>query len=479
MSSHPVSVRNKSSKFTLTKKDFYENINKIGNNAIAIKNFNINFPSEFSQYKKTTLKKNTKNKTQNSIRFNLKTNNNTIDKSKKELNSLNTDFLKLFRQFEILKKTKNSNKTAIEVSLHEKKFKSIYAPSVSNSKSKGKNTKNNNNNSKPKKKNNSKNKNLNINNSSCYEPLNTNEKINITNTNQSKNYLTSNNKKKKVNLNKKNKRIPKKTFKTFNPFHIKFAKPINNPLKTKIKQSNITTYQINFSKLIPNRINSFQSNFNKTQEIQNTSKIRKNPENNKSIKEKNNNNKTKNNKNINIKITNDEKINNNNNNNKKTNNNNNSINKNYKSNEIIKDNIIINKEEENNIKNNINKLSQNDLESLEVNQNISNIDIFDERENYFEDDDNEESDNSGVLAYDEVRDIIVYYDMGDLNKKQGFLFEKDDYKNFINGKKNNYLNFFLNNNEQNRVLKIDNKKQTPPTNETSKTKKNFINAIKV
>ena len=120
MSSHPVSVRNKSSKFTLTKKDFYENINKIGNNAIAIKNFNINFPSEFSQYKKTTLKKNTKNKTQNSIRFNLKTNNNTLDKSKKELNTLNTDFLKLFRQFEILKKTKNSNKTAIDVSLHEK-----------------------------------------------------------------------------------------------------------------------------------------------------------------------------------------------------------------------------------------------------------------------------------------------------------------------------------------------------------------------
>ena len=482
MSSHPVSVRNKSSKFTLTKKDFYENINKIGNNAIAIKNFNINFPSEFSQYKKTTLKKNTKNKTQNSIRFNLKTNNNTLDKSKKELNTLNTDFLKLFRQFEILKKTKNSNKTAIDVSLHEKKFKSIYAPSVSNSKSKGKNTKNNNNNnnnSKPKKKN-SKNKNLNINNSSCYEPLNTNEKINTNNTIQKKNYLTSNNKKKKVNVNQKNKKIPKKTFKTFNPFHIKFAKPINNPLKSKVKQSNITTYQINFSKLIPNRINSFQNNFNKTQEIENTSKIRKNTENKKSIKE-NNNNKTKNNNDINIKITNDEKINNINNikiNN--NNNNNNSINKNYKSNEINKENINIIKEEENNIKNSINKLSENDLESLEVNQNISNIDIFDEKENYFEnDDDDEESDNSGVLAYDEVRDIIVYYDMGDLNKKQGFLFEKDDYKNFMNGKKNNYLNFFLSNNEQNRVLKIDNKKQTPPTNDTSKTKKNFINVIKV
>ena len=478
MSSHPVSVRNKSSKFTLTKKDFYENINKIGNNAIAIKNFNIHFPSEFSQYKKTILKKNTKNKTQNSIRFNLKANNNTIEKSKKELNTLNTDFLKLFRQLDILKKTKNSNKTTIEVSLYEKKFKSIYAPSVSNSKSKGKNMKNNNNNnSKPKKKI-SKNKNLNINNSSCYEPLNTNEKINTYDTNQRKNFLTTNNKKKKFNVNQKNKKFPKKTFKTFNPFHIKFAKPINNPLKTKFKQSNITTYQINFSKLIPNCINSFQNNINKTQEIQNTSKTKKNRENKKKTKD-NNNNITKDINNINIKITNDEKI--NNNNNIKVNNNNILINKNNKSNEIIKENSNsnINNEEINNIKNNINKLSQNDLESLEVNQNISNIDIFDERENYFEDDDNEESDNSGVLAYDEVRDIIVYYDMGDLNKKQGFLFEKDDYKNFINGKKNNYLNFFLNNNEQNRVLKIDNKKQTPPTNETSKTKKNFINVIKV
>ena len=52
MSSHPISVRNKSSKFTLTKKEFHEGINKIANNAIAIKNLNSinNYQSEFSQY---------------------------------------------------------------------------------------------------------------------------------------------------------------------------------------------------------------------------------------------------------------------------------------------------------------------------------------------------------------------------------------------------------------------------------------------
>ena len=133
MTSQPISQRNKSSKFTLTKKEFYENINKKG---VSIKN-NIGsiFPSEFSQYKKTTIKKN--NKIQNSNHFHLIKNNNTIDKSKN--NNINSDFLKLFRQFDLFKKNKTSNNTAIEVSLQEKRIKSIFASSVSNSKSKGKN----------------------------------------------------------------------------------------------------------------------------------------------------------------------------------------------------------------------------------------------------------------------------------------------------------------------------------------------------
>ena len=125
-----------------------------------------------------------------------------------------------------------------------------------------------------------------------------------------------------------------------------------------------------------------------------------------------------------------------------------------------------------------------ELETLEINQNISNIDLFNERENYFNDDDDEESDNSGVLAYDEVRDIIVYYDMGDLKKNQNYLFEKNDYKMFLDKKKDKYLNFFYkkkenNENNNNRILKVnDNKKQTPSTNDTNKTKKTFINEIK-
>ena len=459
MTSQPISLRNKSSKFTLTKKEFYENINK---RDIIIKN-NIGsiFPSEFSQYKKITLKKN--NKIQNLNHFNLKKNNNTIDKSKN--NNINSDFLKLFRQFDLFKKNKTSNNTAIEVSLQEKRLKSIFTSSVSNSKSKGKNNQKQNFKSKQQKKN-TKNQKLKITFNSNYDALKYNEKNNTINnisTIQKNIILTSHHQNKKLNdyLQKNDK--PKKNFKIFNPFHIKFAKPINSFNKNKIKQSNITTYQISFSKLIPNQIHSLQNNFNKTQEIHNNNNSKKK---NKEIKDKTSNKESYNNS-IN-QINENIKINNNNNNNSNSNNNNHNISINQNK-QINQDKIII--------KENIDKYINNEIESLKINQNINNIDLFDEIDNYLNYNDDEESDNSGVLAYDEVRDIIIYYDMGDLNKKQNYLFEKDDYKNYVNNKKNIYLDFFVKNNlnqENNRVLKInENKKQTPPTNDTIKTKKNY------
>ncbi len=295
MNSHPISVRNKSSKFTLTKKEFNDNLNKFGGNILAnkiISEINNN-QSDFFHYKKTALKKNIKNNPiQSSNRFGGKLNNQTIDKSKKTLNTLNTDFLKLFREMNLLKKTKNSNKTAIEVSLNEKsKIKSMYNPSVSHSKSKGKNNsktnKNKNNNIKKPKKQNSKSKNLKIN--SNYEPIHTDEKNHILNNTQRNIIFNSNYKKKNYN---KNNKLPKKTFKTFNPFTIKFAKPINGQIKNKMKQSNITTYHINFSKLIPNKINnSLHHNINKTQEIiHNTSKTKTKQDYKKSINERNSSN---------------------------------------------------------------------------------------------------------------------------------------------------------------------------------------------
>ena len=463
MSSHPISVRNKSSKFTLTKKEFHEGINKIANNAIAIKNLNSinNYQSEFSQYKNAALKKKTKNnQTHNSNHLNNK-GNNTINKSKKILNSLNDNFLKLFREIDLIKKNKYSNKTAID-SIYEKNKvkKSIYNKSIINSKSKEKNLsiQNKNINFKKPKKQNSKTKNLKIN--STYEAIHTNEKNNTFNSTQ-RNILTSNNKKKSINLNNDNlqKKFPKKkNFKTFNPFHIKFSKPINGLLKNKIKQSNITTYSINFSKLMSNKINSLENQINKTQEIiHNTSKTKKKKDFKKSVKKSNNSNNN---------ILNDKKI----MNNKVKKLNNSIINK-----KIEKHNN--NKENENK---NLNELLKDEINNFEIEQNLSNIDIFNEKDNLINNsDDEEESENSGVLAYDEVRDIIIYYDMEKLEKKNDYLFNKDDYKNFLDLKKDFYLNFFFNNNNNiNRNIKLENKKQKVNLID-NKNKNNFINAKKI
>ena len=109
MNSHPISVRNKNSKFTLTKKEFYNNINKIGNNINANKIINEinNFQNEYAQYKKSVLKKNPQNnQMKSSNRFSGKLNNHTTDKSKKNLNTFNTEFLKLFREINLMKKNK-------------------------------------------------------------------------------------------------------------------------------------------------------------------------------------------------------------------------------------------------------------------------------------------------------------------------------------------------------------------------------------
>jgi hypothetical protein len=101
------------------------------------------------------------------------------------------------------------------------------------------------------------------------------------------------------------------------------------------------------------------------------------------------------------------------------------------------------------------------------NNNLNNFYNSDENSN------DSEEENSGVLAYDEVRDIIIYYDMGEIDKKDKYLFFKNDYDKFIK-KKEKIFDFFFNNNNK---IKNNNIK-TPTTNESSKGKKNFINVIK-
>jgi hypothetical protein len=48
----------------------------------------------------------------------------------------------------------------------------------------------------------------------------------------------------------------------------------------------------------------------------------------------------------------------------------------------------------------------------------------------------------GELGLDEVKDIIIYYNLNNV-KNKNYLFQKNDYINFLEKRKNKYLNFFL------------------------------------
>jgi hypothetical protein len=117
----------------------------------------------------------------------------------------------------------------------------------------------------------------------------------------------------------------------------------------------------------------------------------------------------------------------------------------------------------------ITSTTENSKEFFEVNKNISNLDEFGNfnisstildkdyfNENNFTCDENKN--DSGVLSYDEVRDIIVYYDMGEIERKTDFLFEKNDFEEFVRKKKKKYEKFFFDDFKLVNNFKIFNKK---------------------
>jgi hypothetical protein len=59
----------------------------------------------------------------------------------------------------------------------------------------------------------------------------------------------------------------------------------------------------------------------------------------------------------------------------------------------------------------------------------------------------ENNENSGILSYDEVKDIICYYDMNSRSKKNDFLFKINEREIYDINSKNKYLNFFFENNK--------------------------------
>ena len=49
----------------------------------------------------------------------------------------------------------------------------------------------------------------------------------------------------------------------------------------------------------------------------------------------------------------------------------------------------------------------------------------------------------GELALDEVKDIIIYYNLNTGLRNKNYLFKKNDYNNFIENGKYKYLHFFI------------------------------------
>ena len=63
------------------------------------------------------------------------------------------------------------------------------------------------------------------------------------------------------------------------------------------------------------------------------------------------------------------------------------------------------------------------------------------------DTDKNSNENSGVLSYEQVKDIICYYNMSNTDKKSNFLFQVNEREIFDLNNKNKYEKFFFGNNE--------------------------------
>jgi hypothetical protein len=89
-----------------------------------------------------------------------------------------------------------------------------------------------------------------------------------------------------------------------------------------------------------------------------------------------------------------------------------------------------------------------------------------------EDDHNE----SGVLTFDEVKDIIVYYDFKNFDVRERGIFGKNEYNRFMTYSKNKYQNILFPNKSETEIIMENNKSAS--TKDSSSTKKNFISVIK-
>ena len=82
----------------------------------------------------------------------------------------------------------------------------------------------------------------------------------------------------------------------------------------------------------------------------------------------------------------------------------------------------------------------------------------------------EDNTNSGILSFDEVKDIICYYNMNSKSKQNDFLFKINEREIYNTNSKNKYLNFFFEKN-----INSDNSKDKKIKNDNSNYLNNNIN----
>jgi len=118
------------------------------------------------------------------------------------------------------------------------------------------------------------------------------------------------------------------------------------------------------------------------------------------------------------------------------------------------------------------------IDDFNIKSTKTNDDIFsEENERKIEETSIEEE--SGILSMNEIEDIIVYNNMKDINKEDDYLFEKNDYDNYLSENQEKIYSLFfdknVDNNEKNKIIKINPKKKI---NEKKKENK-IINKSKL
>jgi len=142
-----------------------------------------------------------------------------------------------------------------------------------------------------------------------------------------------------------------------------------------------------------------------------------------------------------------------------------------------------------NLQNNIN-LSSKDNEKKYIDKKEEIIDDFNIKSTKTNDDVFTESKNekieessieeeSGILSMNEIEDIIIYNNMKNINKEDDFLFNKNDYKNFIEENQNKIFSLFfgennnnINNNKINKQIKVNSDKKTSEINKKQNSNNN-------